>query len=46
MSQVLNPCIRMHWIRQHWDEAYVASAEQIIKTVVSPTPNLFTSVFC
>lgn len=32
---VLNPCIRMTWIRQNWDENYIAKAEQIVKETVS-----------
>lgn len=34
--KVLNPCYRMSWIRQHWDEAYITKAEQIVKAMVSP----------
>ena len=35
MRVVLNPCIRMSWIRQNWDEVYIAKAEQIVKETVS-----------
>jgi hypothetical protein len=36
MALVLNPCTRMGWIHQHWDEDYIVKAEQIIKNTVSP----------
>jgi hypothetical protein len=32
--QVLNPTIRMSWIRKHWDPDYVRNAEEMIKDTV------------
>lgn len=34
---VLNPTIRMKWIRQHWDPDYIVDAEHKIKALVSYT---------
>lgn len=32
---VLNPAVRMTWIRKHWDPEYVRKAEDMIKATVS-----------
>lgn len=31
---VLNPSIRMSWIRKHWDEEYILEAEVKIRNTV------------
>ena len=35
VCKVLNPAVRMSWIRKHWDDDYVADAEQKIIEMVS-----------
>jgi hypothetical protein len=32
--QVLNPSVKMSWIKNHWDLEWIASSEQIIKDEV------------
>jgi hypothetical protein len=32
---VLNPVIRMAWIRKHWSDYYVKKATEIVKSLVS-----------
>ena len=31
---VLNPSIRMSWIRKHWDQEYISLAEEKIRQTV------------
>jgi hypothetical protein len=33
-SSVLNPSVRMSWIRKHWEPDYIKKAERIIKKTV------------
>jgi hypothetical protein len=32
--QVLNPSIRLNWIRKHWEPRYIDHAENVIKEIV------------
>ena len=34
LSTVLNPAIRMSWIRRHWEEDYIVKAENKIRELV------------
>lgn len=31
---VINPCVRMSWIRKHWESEYILKAEDIVKDLV------------
>src|ERR1700678_3772208 len=33
-SSVLNPSVRMSWIRKHWEPDYIKKAEHIVKKIV------------
>ena len=33
---VLNPSIKLTWIREHWEEEYIVDAEEKIWLIVSP----------
>jgi hypothetical protein len=41
-SAVLNPSIRMSWIRKHWDQDYIFQAETKIRDTVRRLCNSWT----
>jgi hypothetical protein len=39
---VINPSLRMSWIKKHWDTSYIDNAEKVIKDMVRICPDCFS----